>query len=251
MNPISGPIAIARSTIRASGLCWHAVALLAKTAALKPSNGSYDAYPLLAGLSRHYAQRICRMHGLRVEVSGRPTDRAAVYAANHLGYIDPILVISQAPMLAVSKMEIAGWPLFGKAMNSSGILFVKRGDVHSGARLLRKALRLLRAGVSILNFPEGSTTNGSSLLPFHRGIFGIARLADAPVVPVRIAYHSCSLTWYGDMTFFPHYLRTSAKKIIDVRLTFCDPVPAGEFSSAEALAEHCRGIINYKNDFIF
>ena len=251
MNPLSGSIAVARSTARASGLCWNAAALLAKATSLKPSNGSYEAYPRLAGLSRQYAQKICRMHGLRVEVRGTAPAHAAVYAANHLGYIDPLLVISQAPMLAISKMEIAGWPLLGTAMNASGILFVKRGDVFSGVRLLRKAIRLVRAGVSILNFPEGSTTDGTTLLPFHRGIFGIARLAHVPVVPVRIAYRSSSLTWYGDMTFFPHYLKTSARKITDVRLTFCDPVPAGEFPTAEALAEHCRGIINNGEEFIF
>jgi 1-acyl-sn-glycerol-3-phosphate acyltransferase len=140
-------------------------------------------------------------------------------------------------------MEIAGWPVLGSAMNASGALFVKRGDIYSAVSLLRNAIKLLQSGVSILNFPEGTTTCGDGVLPFLRGFFGVARLMDIPVVPVCIEYMDMSLAWYGNMLFFPHYLKTASKRTIDVQLTFGDPVLPRMFESPETLAEHCRTVI--------
>lgn len=237
---IFGPMDIARSLTRLCRLCVNA-AMLINTA--KDLHGDADArphYPDLAAFNHHYAKKICRSHGIDIRQKGGPPGYPAIYAANHLGYIDPFVIVSQTPMLPIAKMETAGWPLIGKAMKSSGVLFVKRGDPHSGASLLRKAVRVLEDGASILNFPEGTTTRGDRVLPFRRGLFGIARLMNIPVVPVCIEYMDPSLAWCGDTLFFPHYLETSAKKRAHVRVCFGEPVSPMTFKDPESLAEHCR-----------
>jgi 1-acyl-sn-glycerol-3-phosphate acyltransferase len=242
------PIKIARASRRLAGLSLNALALHGETRRIGRDPGYAKKHQQLAELSRVYAEKICKVHGVRMHTTGQPHDATAIYVANHLGYMDPLLIVSQAPMFTISKMEIADWPLLGKSMRASGALFVKRGDVHSAASLLRKAIRLLKSGVSVLNFPEGTTTCGEGVLEFRRGIFGIARLIDIPVVPVCVQYPDVSLAWYGDMLFFPHYLKTAFKTIIEARVCFGDPVSPKEFDSPETLARHCRFVIlkNYK-----
>src|SRR6185436_14021215 len=100
--------------------------------------------------------------------------------ANHLSYLDPIVIGAQIPVAPIAKGEVASWPLIGSVASSLNGIFVDRSSVMSRARALRRAHALLRAGVSILNFPEGTTTDGSRLLPFHRGIFGLAQIARVP-----------------------------------------------------------------------
>jgi 1-acyl-sn-glycerol-3-phosphate acyltransferase len=202
-----------------------------------------SSYHRQAILNQKSASRICRSHGLRIQVRGNASHRPAVYVANHQGYIDPFIVIAHAPMLPVAKMETSGWPILGRAMNASGVLFVQRGNPISGACLLRRAMHVLASGVSVLNFPEGTTTSGDTIMPFQRGFFGVARLMNIPVVPVCIKYLDPSLAWYGDTLFFPHYLNTASKKRIDVKMRFCDAVWPDEHSTPEVLAAHCRKTI--------
>jgi 1-acyl-sn-glycerol-3-phosphate acyltransferase len=105
-----------------------------------------------------------------------------------------------------------------------GVIFVDRRDPMSGARALRRGLAALDAGISVLAFPEGSTTAGEALLPFHLGAFGLAALAGLPVLPVAIRYSSPDLNWTGSSTFLPHYLRTASRRSVSVVLRFGEPI---------------------------
>ena len=106
---------------------------------------------------------------------------------------------------------------------------------YSCAKVLRAALRILEEGTSILNFPEGTTTEGR-MLPFRRGIFGAARIARVPVVPVAVGYESTELYWTGNQTFMPHYWRTARRTSTTAYLNFGEPMAPESSLSAEALA---------------
>ena len=127
----------------------------------------------------------------------------AIYVANHLGYYDALVVAQFVPCAPIAKAEVASWPVIGAGGRSLGVIFVRRESPASGAQALLAALRALGAGVSVLNFPEGTTTSGDRLGPFRRGIFGLARLAGVPVVPVRIDFDDPELAWYGPALFLP------------------------------------------------
>ncbi|MCA9632638.1 MAG: 1-acyl-sn-glycerol-3-phosphate acyltransferase, partial [Myxococcales bacterium] len=98
-----------------------------------------------------------------------------------------------------------------------GVLFVKRECPHSGARVLKTALRALRRGTRVLTFPEGTTSDGSKLLPFKLGAFALARLADVPVVPIAVRLPR-PVCWHGNAAFLPHYLRSIARHDVPVEL---------------------------------
>lgn len=154
---------------------------------------------------------ICNLHGFEIACRGILPDGPAIYIANHVSYVDPPVLASLTPALPIAKGEIAGWPLLGAWARALGVLFVKRGDAWSGARALRQAWRALDAGVSILGFPEGTTTHGDQILPFRRGLFGLALLAGVPIVPVAISYAEEGVAWVGDEWFLPHYFRTAMR----------------------------------------
>ncbi|MCA9688841.1 MAG: lysophospholipid acyltransferase family protein [Nannocystaceae bacterium] len=194
---------------------------------------------ILAG----YARRFCQRHGVEIDVSGAPPSRPSVLVANHLGYLDPLVLVATGPCLAIAKREVSSWPMVGTGLDRLGLLFVERGRPHSGARVLLRALAMLRGGVSILNFPEGTTTDGRGVLEFRRGIFGLARLADVPVVPIRFAVEDPTVCWIGEDTFLPHFLDLSRKARVRVSVRYGPPLAPGDFASASALAAAARAQI--------
>jgi 1-acyl-sn-glycerol-3-phosphate acyltransferase len=145
-----------------------------------------------------------------------------------------------APCAPIAKGEVAGWPVIGSGAVALGVSFLERGNAMSGARVLRRALRSLDAGVAVLNFPEGTTSDGTRLLPFRRGIFGAARLAGVPIVPIALSYASPAIAWTGGASFMPHYLRTAARDQVAARLAIGSPILPWPRDSAGILAAAAR-----------
>jgi 1-acyl-sn-glycerol-3-phosphate acyltransferase len=164
------------------------------------------------------------IHRLAISARGVWSDGPAILVANHVSYMDPVAIGSLFACSPIAKAEVAGWPAIGSAAAALGVSFVKRGDAWSGARCLLRARATLAAGVPVLAFPEGTTTDGTRLAPFHRGIFGLARLVGVPVVPIAIRYASPDMAWVGGATFLPHYLRTTARASIGVSLEVGAPI---------------------------
>jgi 1-acyl-sn-glycerol-3-phosphate acyltransferase len=189
------------------------------------------------------AENLCALHGLRAQLRGTPPSGPSVLVANHLSYFDPVVLAAHTPLTAVAKLDVAGWPLVGDTCRRLGVTFVDRGDQMSGAYALRKALRALDQGVSVLVFPEGTTTRGDEVLPFRRGIFGIAALAGVPVVPVALRYDRPHVAWVGDDAFLPHYVRAMAEPCTRVMVEYLSPLTNERGESAEGMAEAARRAI--------
>ncbi|WP_373044802.1 lysophospholipid acyltransferase family protein [Vulgatibacter sp.] len=210
---------------------------------------AHDAAPAIARRKRAAALRavlaeLCRIHRIDTVLRGRIPEAPAVLVANHSSYLDPMVLAGLVPAAPIAKREVADWPVIGSGARSLGVLFVDRSDPFSGAAVLREALRCLEAGVHVLCFPEGTTTTGETLLPFHRGLFGAARLAGVPIVPIALGYEDPSLCWVGDDDFLPHYLRTTARHRTGAHVSIGAPIEARACSTAEALAIEAHWRIN-------
>jgi 1-acyl-sn-glycerol-3-phosphate acyltransferase len=188
---------------------------------------------------RDTCARICDRHGFGLEVDGRLPRGPAVFVANHVSYIDPLVIGSLFPCVPLAKAEIASWPVVGNGAQALGVIFVRRGDVWSGARAIRSGLRALEEGVSVLGFPEG-TTSRNRVLPFQRGLFGLARLAGVPIVPIALSYDDPAAAWVGDEWFLPHYVRTAMRPRTRAFLRVGDPIAV---TSADGAAESARARI--------
>jgi 1-acyl-sn-glycerol-3-phosphate acyltransferase len=180
--------------------------------------------------------------GVQLEVEGCLPRGTSVIVTNHLGYIDPILVGALMPCAAIAKREVAGWPLLGGICDAVGVQFVDRDDAMSGALVLRRAARLLSAGVSVLNFPEGTTTAGDHVLPFRRGIFGLAARLGVDVVPAVITVER-EVTWTGDAPLVPHLWAMAGRPKTVAHLEVLPPLRATPGEPAAAFASRAHDVI--------
>jgi 1-acyl-sn-glycerol-3-phosphate acyltransferase len=222
---------------RAAGLVAIVAELLLEA---RLSAGSTIAF---ADRAQRTAQRLLDRHGVKVDAIGhRPMGRAVI-VTNHVSYLDPLVVSSIVPCLSIAKGETRRWPLIGAALEGLGVLFVRRGDPYSGATTLRKAMRALEDGAAILNFPEGTTSDGRSLGPFLRGAFGLALLAGVPLVPARIAYDDAGVPWFGGAAFVPHYGSLARVPRVTARVRFGAPMTLAPGDDPARVASRAHAII--------
>jgi 1-acyl-sn-glycerol-3-phosphate acyltransferase len=202
-----------------------------------------EATRLRAERLQRVAGELCQVHGFQLRVEGVLPNRPAILVANHVSYVDAMALAALQPCTIIAKGEVRGWPVVGSTCDTLGVVFVARGDAWSGARALRRGMRALESGVSVLGFPEGTTTRGDDVLPFKRGLFGLAQIAGVPIVPIALHYVSPELRWYGDSWFLPHYLRTMMRPSSLVRVRIGQAIAPSQFHSAEQLAERTRSAI--------
>ncbi|AOY88557.1 1-acyl-sn-glycerol-3-phosphate acyltransferase [Marinobacter salinus] len=129
----------------------------------------------------------CRCLGLDIHVHGAPPEHNVLYASNHISWSDIPILGSLTPIRFLSKAEVGQWPVIGWLAQQAGTLFIKRGGGQ--ARRIRKDIsEKLKGGESVLVFPEGTTSAGLTVLPFHGLLLGAAADSGLPVQPITISY---------------------------------------------------------------
>jgi lyso-ornithine lipid O-acyltransferase len=190
------------------------------------------------------ARRLCAGNGLEIQRRGPLPPEGCVVVANHLSYVDALVVPSLVPCTCIAKREVAGWPIIGPITRRLGVLFVDRDSPYSGAVVLRQAERALRSGVAVVAFPEGTTTAGNALLLFRRGVFELARRLGVRVVAAALWYDDRDVAWTGTDPFIGHYLRgVASRRRTVVRVSLSAPLDPRAWSSAAAMAQAVRAHI--------
>lgn len=157
--------------------------------------------------SRHILSSL----GIHTHVQGQPGVRGLV-VANHLSYLDILVLSAAAPCFFVAKMEIGGWPFFGRAARIGGTIFVDRGSLESALSVARQMSERMQLpiNVPVLMFPEGTSTDGRQVLRFHSRLIDPATSLSMPITTAAIRYvigdgtPEIELCWYDDMTFVGH-----------------------------------------------
>lgn len=241
-------------------MALRALALISMTLALLP----FYLLTLPLGISlaeaikRLWFKGACGLSGLRVNVIGAPSAQpGTLFVANHVSYLDIPVLGSLAEAAFVAKAEVAYWPVFGFLSRIAGTIFIRRkaADVKAQSALLR---RKLNSGKNLLIFPEGTSSDGTHVLPFRSSLF--AAVSDGVgepglVQPVSIAYTHyrdgaklvCGLqafyAWFGEMELLPHLLTVFGLAGATVEVRFAAPVPAEAFKSRKGLAAYCQDVV--------
>jgi len=129
-----------------------------------------------------------RVFGIRIRRVGDLAPGGVLYVANHVSWIDIVVMHSQRVMGFVAKREIERWPLVGWLASRGETLYHRRGDPESLGEVTRDMASRLREGRAVGVFPEGRTRDGREVGPFHARIFMAAVDADAPIQPVALRY---------------------------------------------------------------
>jgi len=173
-----------------------------------------------------------RAIGAELHVEGQPP-RGGLVVSNHLSYLDILVYSAAISCVFVSKAEVEHWPVFGRFTRWSGSVFVRRHDRPDAARANEIVASVLKNGVPVMLFPEGTTTDGARILRFHSTMLQPAIDVGAPITPAAIHYEiddgdaSREVCWWGDMSMLPHVWNLLGKKTVRVKVVFGEPVKAG------------------------
>lgn len=198
---------------------------------------------------------LCRILGLKVVIEGTPcTDRQVIFISNHLSYLDIPVIGSTLKASFVAKGEVAQWPVFGFLSTLQQTAFISRSRTTLGNDK-NNLETMLKDGRSMIIFPEGTSTDGRSVVPFKSSLFSIAladNSTDVWLQPMTISIVSVNgeipdeqsvrdlYAWYGDMTLWPHLSAFSKIPGAMIRITFHVPLRARAVNDRKLLAQLCH-----------
>lgn len=136
-----------------------------------------------------WAQRMLRILGIPLHVHGEaPAQGPVLLVANHLSWLDILVLHAARHCRFVSKSDVRHWPLIGTLATGAGTLYIEREKRRDAMRVVHRMAQSLAAGEIVAVFPEGTTGDGSALLPFHGNLIQAAISAEAPVQPVALRF---------------------------------------------------------------
>ncbi|WP_374492390.1 lysophospholipid acyltransferase family protein [Streptomyces sp. ICN903] len=210
-----------------------------------------------ARLVRWWCGAIAAALGVRVRVTGRPAAGPALVVANHVSWLDVPLLAAVAPGRMVAKREVGRYPLLGRLAARGGTLFVDRERPRSLPDTVAEVASALRAGSTVVAFPEGSTRCGRGRGPFRGALFQAALDAGVPVQPVAIRYRArgpargagatdaaeavdTRAAFVGDDTLAASLRRVAAVGGLVAEVAVLPPLPHGAHPDRRALAAAAR-----------
>jgi 1-acyl-sn-glycerol-3-phosphate acyltransferase len=179
-------------------------------------------------LIRRWSGRLLELLRIEARLDGVSVDELPgnlLVVANHVSWIDIFVLNSMRPARFIAKAELKRWPLAGRLISNCGTLFLERERRRDAHRVNEQARDALAAGATIAIFPEGTTTDGTSVLPFHASLLQPIIDARGHVQPVAIRYrkadgaYSEAPAYVGETTFLGSFWRVLGERRMLVRVT--------------------------------
>lgn len=199
-----------------------------------------------------FCARAMKRLGVRVEVQG-PVPERGVVIANHLSYLDIVTFAALHRCVFCSKAEIEHWPVLGWMTTMAGTVYVQRGRGGSAVKAASGMKAASAAGLPVVFFPEGTTSNGAGLLTFHSGLLAQAMASGEPITAAFLKYSldedngldvslADDVCFWGDRNMLAHIFKLMGLRGLRVTVRYAE-VPI-EFSSdvlhRKAAAEEAR-----------
>lgn len=171
------------------------------------------------------ARRHLKIFGGSVKVSGE-LSKSGLLVSNHLGYLDIVAICSVAPTVFVSKAEVRHWPVFGVLAKLGGTIFIERERRTHVGTVNREIETALNEGALVVVFPEGTSSNGETILPFRAPLLEPALRGGHEISTAWIHYDledgdpKQEACYWGDHSFFPHLINLLGKKSVRASLHF-------------------------------
>ena len=219
--------------------------------------GLPNRWKIISRLNRNFTFLLRSILNIRVTVIG---DEGAlerggyVVIANHVSYVDGIVLGSIFPIVFVSKLEVKSWPIIGLWNVLCGTIFINRQRKDEVSELIEQMTRKLKQEANILLFPEGTSTNGEKILPFQTVPLAAPLRNRSIIVPVTVAYKTINdqpvtaanrdlVYWYGDMEFVSHFWNLLGLSGVEVLVTIQPKIESFRYEDSSSgrrqLAEDC------------
>jgi lyso-ornithine lipid O-acyltransferase len=244
-RPMGGRVRAVRRIVMA--VLWTMIAIPIQAVLMRLPGRAKVSFP------RTYHAVLCRLIGLRVQVIGTPSRApSTLYVSNHSSWLDILVLGSVLDAAFVSKAEVGQWPVIGTVARLGRTVFVSRKRNHTG-REAEEIQQRLAAGDSIILFPEGTSNDGTRVLPFRSSFLAVA--SDArQVQPVSLVYDrlgglpACRrdrpfFAWYGDMDIATHFWRIARRSGARATVLLHEPADPAAFPDRKALTAAASDVV--------
>jgi len=206
------------------------------------------AFPSLDAAARRerirwWSSKMLAALGIAFDSEGVPAAAGTLLVANHISWLDIMAVHAVVPQARfVSKADVKAWPLVARLVDSAGTLYLERERKRDALRVVHAMAEALAAGQTVAIFPEGTTSTGHGLLPFHANLLQAAIATATPVQPVALRFSeaanavSDAVEFVGATSLLRSLWQTSCGEGVRVRLVFLPPRPSAHVDRRELAA---------------
>lgn len=190
-------------------------------------------------LGQHWSRRLLAILGVRLLADPGDVPPGGLVVANHVSWLDVIVLRALYPAAFVAKDDLRRWPGLGWLFARGGALYLKRGSARAAWRLNRVVAATLAAGGPVAIFPEGTTSDGARLLRFYPALFQPAVDGAHPVQPIALAYEHASgapsdaAVYTGDTAFWDSLTAIAAQPCTVARVRIAAPLDAARLTRRE------------------
>jgi 1-acyl-sn-glycerol-3-phosphate acyltransferase len=184
---------------------------------------------------QNWSCRLLKIFGIQLMIKNQKILPLSPFmlSSNHISWVDIHAINAYMPIRFVAKSEVERWPIFGWMAKQLGTLFIRRNNLRHGKHVGGEIAKVLSAE-SVCIFPEGTSTEGDTVLTFKPNLFESAIIANVPVYSLAISYKSSltnlqskSAAFVGDMGLLESMSKILKDRNLVVELTFLPPAGSG------------------------
>ena len=178
-----------------------------------------------------WALRMLERLGVDLKITGTPPAMGPMLlVSNHISWLDILVLHAARHCRFVSKSDVKHWPLVGTLATGAGTLYIERASRRDAMRVVHHMAQALKDGDVLAVFPEGTTGDGTVLLPFHANLIQAAISAQAPVQPVALKFvdgrsglPSQAMSYIGDESLLGSVWRTLSARHLRAEVAYGEP----------------------------
>jgi len=189
-------------------------------------------------ITQWWFKRTINILGLTIIQKGVPYKSTSLIVANHISFLDIIVIASSSPVTFLAKSTLRYWPVIGFIADRIGTIFIQRNNNRMVYGLTKSLTKALKQKKSIALFPEGTTTSGQIVKKFHSSLFQSTINAGKPVQPIALYYQrngklDVTAAYIDNDIFIINLVKIMAEKKTEVQITFCDLIDGRNLSRVE------------------
>jgi len=168
--------------------------------------------------------------GLNIKRFGKASGEPRLIVSNHISWLDIVAISAYQPCVFIAKSSVINWPVIGFLASISGTLFLDRQNRKDLNNVMQKGKAAIDDGISLVFFPEATTTDGKQIKSFHPSIYQTAIDVHCATQAIAISYPekknlASPAPYIDDDTFVSHLYRILKAPGVDVNLHYCTPIP--------------------------
>lgn len=193
----------------------------------------FSDMPLRARMNRAWSRVLMVLCGVTIRTQGEPRrDGAVLWVANHVSWIDIFVLNSVRPTTFIAKSDIRRWPVLGRLVAGAGTVFIERGRRHAVRVVGHQMKARFDEGMAIGLFPEGTTSSGRDVAPFHSSLFDPAIRAGVDIQPVALRFmhkgqRSDYVAFVGEQNLMQNLWCLLGTTGVEVEVVFLPVMPSG------------------------